>query len=597
MVMRKIIATTTLALCAGTALFAQLKPTKLSVFNNGTFFEKKEGSLRFSNAKTAIDLPGDILKGTLWLAGDKAQVKQIDIRIDTVKKDKEAVFLDDFLQANQGKSVTLRFKQYVGLAGNFPLRTVSGTLLHFFETSGLIQLKTTEGKILLISVADLSDADFEASANDVFKADTLIRRATIYLDKPTDNLPVAQVTMQSGLQWQPSYYIKLENDKEARIIMKATVENITENAFEDVDLDLVVGAPQMHYGTELETISQLEAPTFMWDYQPTGNFRRYYQRENTIVFYDGDQEQNQWGTGGGLMPPGMGTYSVTSTSVNGDIAYEAAPVANYSAVEIADVKATKKGKKNKNFSGYINTMPGVLSNAEQAIDITANKDYSAEGKKTADLYYYKAGKVDIPKDNKTVIPVSQNTIPFKHVYECNIGDITNYTAYLTIIAPESKVIDVFHSIKLTNKTAAPITEASVFVVNEKEVPMAQDKIDYTPVNDEVSIKLAKAIDVSVKTKEEEQGKEVKAKKFNKKSYDKVTLKGTLELANFLNTDITLNLKKALRGEVTQPNGGTVTKPGRFTAINPISFVKWDVELKAGEKKTITYEYEVYVNPQ
>lgn len=594
MMMKRIITTTMLTLCAGTAMFAQLKPTKLSVFNNGTFFEKKEGTLRFSNAKAAIDLPGDMLKGTLWLAGDKAQVKQIDVRIDTVKKDKEAIYLDDFLKANQGKDVTLRFKQYAGLAGNFPLRTVSGTLLRFFDTSGLIQLKTTEGKVLLISVADLSDADFEASANDTFKADTLIRRATIYLDKPTDNLPVVQVTMQSGLQWQPSYYIKLENDKEARIIMKATVENITENAFEDVDLDLVVGAPQMHYGTELESVSQLDAVSYMWDAQPSGQFRKYYQRENTITFYNGEQEQ--------IWPPpspydvGSGTFSYST--LNGDIAYEAVPVEQDMLTRTEGVTISKKGKKNKSFAPQaISPVTGIYGGAEQAIDITANKDYSAEGKKSADLYYYKAGKVDIAKDNKTVIPVSQNTIPYKHVYEVSIGDITNYTAYLSIIAPEPKVIDVYHSIKLTNKTAAPITEASVFVVNEKEVPMAQDKIDYTPVNDEVSIKLSKAIDVSVKAKEEELGKVEKAKKFNKKNYDKVTLKGTFELANFLNTDIILNVKKALRGEVTQPNGGTVNKPGRFSAINPISFIKWDVELKAGEKKTITYEYEVYVNPQ
>jgi hypothetical protein len=136
----------------------------------------------------------------------------------------------------------------------------------------------------------------------------------------------------------------------------------------------------------------------------------------------------------------------------------------------------------------------------------------------------------------------------------------------------------------------------VFVVNENEDPIAQDKLNYTPVNEDASIKLSKAIDVSVKGKEEETGKDEKARKFNKKTYDKVMLKGTLEVANYLDKTITLTLKKALRGEVTKTDGGTVTKPGRFLDINPVSLIKWDVELKPGEKKTIVYEYEVYIAP-
>ena len=50
----------------------------------------------------------------------------------------------------------------------------------------------------------------------------------------------------------------------------------------------------------------------------------------------------------------------------------------------------------------------------------------------------------------------------------------------------------------------------------------------------------------------------------------------------------------MNGEVTKSEGATVSKSGRYNSLNPFSTIKWEVELKAGEKKTITYEYEVYI---
>ncbi len=88
----------------------------------------------------------------------------------------------------------------------------------------------------------------------------------------------------------------------------------------------------------------------------------------------------------------------------------------------------------------------------------------------------------------------------------------------------------------------------------------------------------------------------KAKKIGKYTYNKVVLKGTVELANFLDKPITLTVKKVVRGEVTKPDGGTVTKPARYVTDNPLSIVKWEIPLKAREKKRLVYQYEVYILP-
>jgi hypothetical protein len=463
---------------------------------------------------------------------------------------------------------------------NPTLRTLTGTLVTFNKQSGLIKLKTIEGKIIIINADQLNDIDLDATANDTFKDDTLIRRANIYLDKSIAEAPFNQVSMQTGLQWQPSYYIKLENDKDARLVMKATVENGTEVSYDKIDLDLVVGSPQLFFGTAADPICDFFAPpppplSYTWDYDgnedqqdyrganfKSSRFRRVFTRNEEF---------------------GGSKYTVTVNDVNGSAATAIAGQGTYGGVPAYYADGVVFSK---NAAGEFKV----------DLDITGDKDYSSEGNKSADLYYYHAGKVSIPKNAKTLLPISQSSISYKHIYEAAIGDITNYVYNKAVLTDEPKTIDVFHSLKLTNKTTAPFTEAPVFVVNENEDPIAQDKFNYTPVNEEATIKLSKAIDVSVKSKEEETGKDEKARKFSKKTYDKVSLKGTLDVANFLDKPITLTLKKALRGEVTKPDGGTVTKPGRFSDINPISLIKWDVELKPGEKKTIVYEYEVYVAP-
>lgn len=546
---------------------AQLQPTKLSVFSTGTFFEQQEGKLSFTNNVAYVNLPGTILQGTFWLAGNTdVKIRQIDVAIDTVKKAKEAQYIDDFVKASVGKNVSLRFKQNIaGLSGG--MRILSGTLLSFNTLNGLIKLKTTDAKIVLINIATLNDLELDASASYIFEADTLIRRATIILDKPVAQAPFNQVSMQTGLQWQPSYFIKLENDKDARMVMKATVENATGIGYTNVDLELVVGTPQMYFGQTIDPISNFYIPTedvFTWDYGDNGTYRQSAFRNayDTIRLIE------------------VGNKNVPKMNVRGKL-FETIFGSGGAPASYGDLTG-----------GVID-----ISNGYQvALDITADKDYTATGAKAADLYYYKAGKVSLPKDAKTLLPISQSTISYKHVYEATVGDVTNYAYNKTIISTEQKTVDVFHSLKFFNKTGAPFTEAPVFVVNENEDPIAQDKLNYTPINEEATIKLAKAIDVVVKGKEEEIGKDEKARKFNKKTYDKVILKGTLDLANFLDKPITLTLKKALRGEVIKNDGGTVSKPARFNEINPISLIKWEVDLKPGEKKTISYEYEVYIMP-
>jgi hypothetical protein len=75
------------------------------------------------------------------------------------------------------------------------------------------------------------------------------------------------------------------------------------------------------------------------------------------------------------------------------------------------------------------------------------------------------------------------------------------------------------------------------------------------------------------------------------------VKGTVNVENYQGKDATITVTKVLNGTVTsQSNDGKVVKKNSYSYVNPASEIKWEVKLAAGEKKTLTYEYEVFFMP-
>jgi hypothetical protein len=61
-----------------------------------------------------------------------------------------------------------------------------------------------------------------------------------------------------------------------------------------------------------------------------------------------------------------------------------------------------------------------------------------------------------------------------------------------------------------------------------------------------------------------------------------------------NKKIQLIIKKNILALVTQmSDGGKAVKSGKYKSLNPYSDISWEIPLNAGEKKNISYEYEVY----
>ncbi len=254
-------------------------------------------------------------------------------------------------------------------------------------------------------------------------------------------------------------------------------------------------------------------------------------------------------------------------------------------------------------SGY--AAPSQMSNAyyaaaemEERMDynLPNNQTYNSSGEKSGDLYVFNLGKGDLPKNSKSSFEIFGQKIPYEDVYEVSIPDVANLSSNRYLSIDKEKTYDVFHSLKLQNTTKQPFTTAPVFVLDKNDNPLAQDRIKYTAVGSKVSVQLSKAFDISVKNNEEEIEVVQSFKKINKTSYNKVIVKGSIDIQNLQDKKIRLDITKELKAEVSSAsNNGTIKKTGKYYNYNPYSSIEWTINIGANEKKTISYEYYVLIS--
>lgn len=508
----------TCLICFTVSVFSQnsLKPVSINVFKNGSYYIVKEGNLKVKDENAIMELPQSPLLSTFWITTVKdVKINQITYLTDTLKKIKPALSIFEIIEANKGKKVKLTSK-----ITEKDLREITGVIIDYQRTSGLIKLKTNDNRTSYFYANNVIDITFEESPSDRVNSDSLCRLAKIKFDKNISNVDLKLIYMQNGIQWLPSYNLKVINEKELQLEMKAMVENYSESV-ENVDLTLTVGAPQFYFNNTEDPIG--------YDYLTN-------------------------------------LYSVKPSakpSVSAQSYYSNAIVSEERTIDIS-------------YSDYTT--------------------YETAGEKTNDLYMYKLGKVSLPEKSKASFQVFSVKIPYKDVYEATIGDVANYSYYGYINLDPEKRYDVYHSFKITNGTSYPFTTAPAFVLNEQLQPLAQDQIKYTPVGSNCSVQLSKAGDVIIKYKEEEIKKEDAVKRIGKITYNKITIKGTINIENNQEKKINLLVKKDIIANVINiSDDGKSVKSGKYTSLNPNSNVSWDLNLGSREKKEISYTYEVFVN--
>ncbi len=503
----------------------ELKTTAINLFKNGTYFIVKEGTVSASKGNWSMPMENfNPLLSTFWLTTTKDNpIDRIEYLTDTIKATRYVNGLQDVLQANRGKKLKLSYM----LANN--VTSVKGTLENYIPMTGMAKIKTTEGSYVFLNTNSIHEVVFDENPNGTIPKDSLARVAKIYFDKEKSGVNMKISYMQSGINWVPSYSIKMIDESKVQLAMNALVENFSE-AIIDAELTLTLGAANFKYGTQMDPITQ------------------------------------SWVSSNG----GVGSYNYNNNY-------------NYQAT----------------YSNAITTQSynslGVGLAADESVAYQDYANYVTTGEKDEDLFRYKLGKVNIPKNSKTSFSIFSSEVPYEDIYEVNLNDIVNYATTQRISLNEDQTHEVYHSLKLTNTTGVPFTTGPVFVQDKNLQPMAQDQIKYTAAAAKVKVQLAKATDILVKYKEEEITSEDKSKKYNGYYYRKVTIKGTIKVENLQQKQIKLCVTKNVNGDVkSSTENGTTKKSGQYSGINPTSETEWNVNLGKSEKKEMTYTYDVYV---
>jgi hypothetical protein len=197
---------------------------------------------------------------------------------------------------------------------------------------------------------------------------------------------------------------------------------------------------------------------------------------------------------------------------------------------------------------------------------------------------------------------------------------TDYTVYtkkdLTLRLGEKAIVTLFtrkinyshvyrwsppgemeHSLVMHNQTDTAWTTGPCLALSA-ERPLSEDLLKYTPKGGRGELPVTAAINIAHDKSETETGRRLKDYSPDKEHtfFDLVTLEGTLKLRNYEKRPVTLIVANPIPGRPTSASsGGAISSDSnKLQLLERSGSVRWMLELKPGEEKVLTYQYERYV---
>lgn len=236
------------------------------------------------------------------------------------------------------------------------------------------------------------------------------------------------------------------------------------------------------------------------------------------------------------------------------------------------------------------TSQSAMSHTERVSGFAAMTTAGTEGQSAEDFFFYSRKGITLDKGERAAFRLLEATVKYSDLYTLDIPRETENNGQ-----PASAVADqVWHSIRLQNPTQLPWTTAPALVFVEGR-PLAQETLHYTPAHGETTLPLTVANDVVVERDENETARQRESVERFGEAWDAVTITGTIHIRNFKDEPVVLAIGREIEGEAIPASGHRVTRVATAPrAMNPIERLEWEISLRAGEEKTIQYQYKVYV---
>ncbi|HSU69180.1 MAG TPA: hypothetical protein VLJ39_20010, partial [Tepidisphaeraceae bacterium] len=153
-----------------------------------------------------------------------------------------------------------------------------------------------------------------------------------------------------------------------------------------------------------------------------------------------------------------------------------------------------------------------------------------------------------------------------------------------------------HFLQIQNDNAGALTTGPCLAISGNQ-PLSEDVLKYVPKNGKGQFPITTAVNIITDVIETEADRKLKAySPGDKVNLDLVTIKGELRLRNFEQTAAQIQITHRITGKPQSASDGGViaADPSKLTLREREGTIKWTVELKTGESKTLMYEYERYV---
>jgi hypothetical protein len=513
----------------------------VAAFKNGLAFMIRQGEVPLTGGVGRITPIPNATLGTLWLSTNTPDSRLDEVVAYRYSVDGERVIpsIGEILQANAGKTVTINYqmKEYTGeVIGLRASRETADGLSASPESDPSAQARSSY--LLLRVDKNLMAFPLGGISLATLPEDAVLRehvehpgQALRFKVKGGANKEKLTIGyLEHGIGWTPSYLVSLTDDTHAQITMQSVVTNDAED-IQDADLFFVVGVPNFSY-------SNLPSPMSL---------------QQSLVDFMRD------------------------------------------AKDSFDKKAAGM------FSNALQGQALALDERESApISLTPSVDELSSSPEE-DLFLYSRSGVTLAKGERASYNVFAGDITFEHIYNWEVEDQPHVDAFGNVINPGQNVQDatradsIWHAIRLKNSTKFPWTSAPALVISGDK-PLSQDTLFYTPKGASSTLNITVATDVRASHEEREITRQPDPTHRPNYSFELVTVEGKLKVKNYKTKDVRLSIGKTLRGRVeSQSDEGSVVRLAEgIESDNPKSHLSWEVTLKPGEERVLTYRYKIWV---
>jgi hypothetical protein len=233
-------------------------------------------------------------------------------------------------------------------------------------------------------------------------------------------------------------------------------------------------------------------------------------------------------------------------------------------------------------------MPARARLAAPAVDIP--------GDVSEDLYVYDLGRSKLAKGERAYLPLTREQVRHEHRFDWTLADTVRNDRFTEDAKEEAP--PVWHVLKLWNGSDAPWTTAPILVLGQFG-PLAQSQLGYTAPGSDTLVRLTQALDLAGKAREvraDEAQTEREVVNLFSYRYERIEVRGRLELDNRSRRSTPMHVVKTLSGDILSADGDPTieARAASLGQVNASRTLTWDFELGPGESWSAEYRYEVLI---